>query len=134
MLEVGTKITILESYYQHHELIAKKGLTGVIEEVKPIREYEKGLPKDIDAYRVKFNNGDISHVPAKFVGEYVKRKVERIEDYSNEKLVADFARLNSIEGQTQNMSTKSYAKMLNDIERMSNELLKRLKERQGGAE
>lgn len=117
-IKIGTKIRIIESYHEYYSLRAKKGSIAMLE------SYEPGRVSNMA--RVKLNNGESVLVPESNIEVYAPKKRETVATMSNEDLVKNFGDLITKEAQSDTIRTKTYQKLLKDINKHEVEILRRL--------
>lgn len=124
----GDKIKFINTYQQYWVTKARKNATGFIEGFTTESVYKNGIPVEEPHLLIKLNNGTLLSVPANgnYVALYEKPVRVSIQDLPNKELVERFARLTAQETTKLNMRTKAYEKLVADISKLEEELLRRL--------
>lgn len=123
-MNIGEKITIVESYRQHWITKARKGQTGIIKNLTTIFNSEQ---KENEAALIEFTNGTKEIIPLNFLKPYQKTSKEKINELSNEKLLERYEVLSCLQTQT-NIRTKKYDKIIKDLKKNKEEILRRMGE------
>lgn len=126
-LQSGMKISFVQTYKRYQVLVAKRGDTGTIVEPRAINIYLNGLPQKVSGYLVDVH-GEQIEVPDEYIAKYEKKTKRIIEKLPNDELLKEFESLIREEVHAPSTTTKSYEKILSNLDRCKTELLKRLGE------
>nr|DAH73464.1 MAG TPA: hypothetical protein [Caudoviricetes sp.] len=113
-MNIGDKVQFTKVIREHCVLKAKTGQTGILKEINDSK------------VKVELSNGDIIGTIIGNIKPYEKKEKFSITKASNEELVDKFETLVAYQWQTKNTQTKSFDKVLKDIDSIRIELLKRL--------
>ncbi|WP_252225337.1 MULTISPECIES: hypothetical protein [unclassified Clostridium] len=115
-MNIGEKIQFTKAIRLRCVLKAKTGQTGIIEKICN------------DKVQVKLTDGELIETNISNIKPYKKKEKFNIHKATNEELLDKFEMLVAHQWQTINTHTKTYEKILIDIEKIRIELLKRLNE------
>jgi hypothetical protein len=113
-LNIGDKVQFTKVIREHWVLKAKTGQTGILKDALD------------DKVKVELSNGDIVETIIGNIKIYEKKEKFSIARATNEELIDKFERLVAHQWQTTNTKTKTYEKILKDIDSIREELLSRL--------
>lgn len=126
-MNIGTKVKFTNTFKESMVVKAKKGQTGIFKGYKDYIVFGKG--EKLDGALIELSNGEVIHVPRKFIEEYSSSKRTTIRSMSNEGLLEAFEYAVAKE-QNMKMKTNAYEKQLDKINKLREELLKRLNKEQ----
>lgn len=122
-LKVNDKVTAIDTARRYHVLQMKKGASGTIVGIET--EHSLNRTVAIEVATVELPNGEKVKVELSNLKPYEKKVIIKIEDLSNVELLEKYQEL-SITEQRGSMLTKSYKKVLVDLQRCESEILNRM--------
>lgn len=124
--KVGDKVQAVDTIRRHWVLQMKKGQQGTIEAFTEVYDYYGSTGRKITPCAIVKLKSDRVEVPLEALKPYEKKVREVIETLDNEALLNKYERLTLDEQHANSINTKSYQKILRDIDKAKTEILKRM--------